>query len=749
LRGDGVYYVANCAAGIRAIGLMLPRSLLPESLQSVSTLLVSVHPAAVHAKIVDVPSPAAPLQSARLSFSRGDVDAARQLCRGILTAFPDEAGALHLLGLIAHRDGDLDNAKDLLRRAADSRGASALYLLTYAELFCKSDRKAAIDWARRATDLDASLPLGWGYLGHLLLESRQFEESRRCLRRAIELDPAFWQARTHLAVLLGRMGDTAEANARFEHLLGEQPDNAEIIGSFAAFLAEQGHYADALTQAALAITKQPDKLDHHVRAGEIEILQGRPKLALARLAAVERTWPREANLLTVKAHALRLDDRCDEAVELCRNALAQGAESGDLLRAYGLALELAGEDTEALTVFDRAAKTHPAPALSDKGALLSHLGRLPEACAAFDEALTHEPTWADAWYNKSYAKTFGSEDPDIDRMRRLLDRCSYRDRLQLHFALGKACMDSGDPDRAFMHWHEGNRLKRASIDYDASAAARHIASSVNDMSANEPVDIDAREEMSAARSSDVPVFIVGMPRCGSSLIEQILASHPQVHGAGELVRLRALFEAGETGDRPIADTALERLRRFSPRASRVVDKDLCNFLHLGTIHRIFPNARIIHCRRDPLDTCFSAYTKLFAGDFGFTYEQRELGAYYRHYHALMAHWRSVLPPRIFMEIDYEALVSDSREETCRLLQFLDLPWNEACMRFFETPRIVNTASFAQVRRPIYRSSVGSSHSLRPHLRPLIEALGDLARSDMALRDIAPGDVAPGDSAHGG
>ena len=701
-----------------------------------------MHPAPVHANIVNVSSPAASLKSARLSFSRGEFDAARKLCRDILAAFPDEAGALHLLGLIAHRDGDLANAENLLRRATESRGASALYLLTYAELFCKAaDRRAALDLARRATELDAALPLAWCYLGHLLLESRQLEESRRCLQRAIELDPAFWQARTHLAVLQGRAGDATEAIAQFEHLLGEQGDNAEIIGSFAAFLAEQGRYADALTQAELAIAKQPDKLDHHVRAGEIEILQGHPKQALARLTALENSWPREVNRLTLKAHALRLDDRCDEAVELCRNALAQGIESGDLLRAYGLALQLAGEVTEALAVFDRSAKTNPAPALSDKGALLSHLGRLTEACTAFDEALMHEPSWADAWYNKSYAKTFGSRDPDIDSMRRLLDRCSYRDRLQLHFALGKAHMDAGDPDQAFLHWHEGNRLKRASIDYDASAAAGYIA-----MRAIEPPNIDAREQATAAQSSEVPVFVVGMPRCGSSLIEQILASHPQVHGAGELVRLRAFFEAVEPGDRPVAEAALERLRRFSPRADRIVDKDLCNFLHLGTIHRIFPNARIIHCRRNPVDTCFSAYTRLFAGDFGFTYEQRELGAYYRHYHALMAHWRSMLPPRIFMEIDYEALVSESREETHRLLQFLDLPWNEACVRFFETPRIVNTASFAQVRRPIYRSSVGSSHSLRPHLRPLIEALGPLATEDSAPRDTATNDLAPRDTA---
>jgi hypothetical protein len=209
----------------------------------------------------------------------------------------------------------------------------------------------------------------------------------------------------------------------------------------------------------------------------------------------------------------------------------------------------------------------------------------------------------------------------------------------------------------------------------------------------------------------------------------ILASHPQIHGAGELVQLRSLFEAGDPGSGPIAEVALEKLRRCAPRAARIIDKDLCNFLHLGFIHRIFPRARIVHCRRDPLDTCFSAYTKLFAGDFGFTYEQRELGTYYRRYHALMAHWRSLLTGAVFMEIDYEALVSDPQRQTQRLLEFLDVPWNEACTRFFETSRTVNTSSFAQVRRPIYRSSVGSASILRPHLKPLIEALGDLAPVD--------------------
>jgi len=670
-------------------------------------------------------SAAAPLKSARQSFSRGEFESARESCLGILAVFPEEAGALHLLGLIAHRDGDLTHARDFLRRAAESPEASALYLLTYAELCCKAvDRDAAVELARRATELDGALPLGWFYLGNLLFEMRRLDESRRCLQRAVELDAEFWQARAVLALVLGRTGEADEAAAQFGRLLSECADNAEIIGNYAVFLSDQGRCAEALTQAERAIALQPDTLDHHLRAAEIEFLLGRHRAAIDRLTIVEGASPRAIRLLTLKAHLLRSVDRNDEAVALCRDALQAGLESADLLRAYGLALHLTGEDVEALAVFDRAAAVNPGLALSDKGVLLSHLGRLADAGSAFDAALTHEPTLVDAWYNRSNVKTYSRGDPDIGAMERLLGRCSHQEGVLLHFALGKAHMDSGRTDQAFAHWHEGNRMKRAVIDYDSDAAARQIA-----MCAAGTQNPDVRESAAEAQLSDVPVFIVGMPRCGSSLIEQILASHPEIHGAGELVQLRAFFEAAEPGSRPIAERALEKLRRFAPRAARIIDKDLCNFLHLGVIHRVLPRARIIHCRRDPLDTCFSAYTKLFAGDFGFTYEQRELGAYYRHYHALMAHWRSLLPEQVFMEIDYEALVSDPQTQTHRLLEFLDLPWHEACARFFETSRTVNTASFVQVRRPIYRSSVGSASSLRPHLRPLIEALGDLAPSD--------------------
>jgi tetratricopeptide (TPR) repeat protein len=521
----------------------------------------------------------------------------------------------------------------------------------------------------------------------------------------------------------------------------------------AGALVEIGRYEEALTEAELAVAERPDVLVTHLRAAAIEMELGRHWAALERLDALEKSHSRrppqdEARLLTLKAHLLRLADRHDEALALCWDAFAKRIESPDLIHAYAHALQATGAETEALAAFDQAAvaATRPAEVLSDKAVLLSELGRLEEACATFDRALALAPALADAWYNKANSKTYGPGDADIVAMESLASgSVTYRDRLLLHFALGKAHMEAGDPETAFRHWHEGNRLKRAIVDYDgyamsdrmAAIAARRIAfgttSRLSDAAADHETE-GTSGHPSDARSSELPVFIVGMPRSGSSLVEQILASHPEVRSAGETSGLRSLFEAplpeptdpsaAAVEDR-IAAAALSRLQRFSTQSTRILDKDLQNFLHLGTIHRVLPRARIIHCRRDPLDSCFSAYTKLFLGDLNFSYDLSELGRYFRSYHVLMQHWRAALPATAFLEIDYENLVLDPRTETARLLEFLDLPWHEPCLHFFESRRKVSTASKVQVRRPIYRSSVGRAEGVRHHLQPLLTALGDL------------------------
>ena len=664
----------------------------------------------------------AAVQAALLSFSRGRFDEARASCQTVLRSFPERAAALHLLGIMALQAGDRRAASQLLQRAAEAPDTGSLYLLSYAELICKeTDRAAALALVRRAVAMQPDYPLAWLALGDQLWDRGEYAESRSCFERALALNPALWQARAKLAMLLGRIGCVAQAVDWFAQLCREHADNAEVLAGYAALLQDLGRCAEALAEADKAILRAPDSLEYRLRAIDIEMQLGRYGAAFQRLDDAAAQRPDDLRLTVYRATLLRLVDRYDEAVELCRGAIAKGGASADLWRAYAQALHLAGDHEEALDALERAAASRPALALSERALLLSQAGRLAEAVATFDAALGHEPALADAWYNKAHAKTYRRADPDIDAMRKLLGTGSFRDRLLLHFALGKAHMDADEPQSAFIHWQQGNRMKRSITDYDAAATARQLASI-----RAQPVDFAAAHAASGVRLDEAPVFIVGMPRCGSSLVEQILASHPEVHGAGEQTGLRYLLARSDLDDRTTAESALQLLRRFAPRATRIVDKDLRNFEQLGSIHRILPRARIIHCRRNPLDMCFSAYTKLFLGDFPFAYDLAELGLYYREYHSLMAHWRGVLPSGVFMEIDYEALVSEPQAATRRLVDFLGLRWSDACLRFFENRRTVNTASLTQVRRPIYRSSVGRSASLRPYLQPLTDALGDLA-----------------------
>jgi tetratricopeptide (TPR) repeat protein len=671
---------------------------------------------------------AALLLAARRTFLGGATAAARTACLEILDAMPQHAGALHLLGVIAHQAGDTVASEDYLRRAAEAPGTEALYILSYAELCRKRvDCGAALALTRRALSLDPDSAPAWHSLGSQLLDMGDYAASRTSLERASRLDPKLWRPRAALAVLAALVGNPEEALARFAPLLADDGGTAEVIAQFARVLQVLGRHEEALLQIERAIQLDPDCVDHRWRAVDMEMELGRRQAALARVEVIEVRFGRDACLLAYKATLLRLTDRVQEAVALCREAAARGMQSPDLWRAFGRVLHLVGEDGLALAAFDRATGERPALALNEKAVVLGELGRFQEARAAFDLALAHEPTCVPAWYDRAQAKTHRRGDPDIAGMEQLLARGgSHQDRTMLHFALGKAHFESGDTAAAFDHWTAGNRLKRALVAYDADAASRELR-----RIAMAPVcDLD-EPAPGTARSSQLPVFVVGMPRCGSSLVEHVLAAHPDVRGGGEQLRLRELFApycldpaamGNDQAVERIAQTGLGTLQHLSAGSAYVVDKALHNFKHLGAIRRVFPNARIIHCRRDPLDTCFSAYTKLFVGNFPFTYDLGELGRYYSDYLLLMEHWRRQLSPRRFLEVDYETLVSEPRATARALVDFLALPWNEACLRFFETPRAVSTASFAQVRQPIYGSSVGRAASLHSHLQPLIAAL---------------------------
>ena len=290
--------------------------------------------------------------------------------------------------------------------------------------------------------------------------------------------------------------------------------------------------------------------------------------------------------------------------------------------------------------------------------------------------------------------------------------------LYIHFALAKALDDVRDYGRAFEHLRQGNALKRERIDYDETGTLKlfeHI-SAVFDRGLFDRFQ-------GQGDPSSVPVFVLGMPRSGSTLIEQILASHPQIHAAGELTILEN-SPMDVTAFRRLGQSYLSQLPKVPDEKIRIVDKLPGNFLRIGLIRLMLPNARIIHTMRDPIDTCLSCYSKLFNTGLPFTYDLAELGRYYRAYSELMAHWRSVLPPGAMLDVSYEDVVDDLEGQARRLIDYCGLPWDDRCIDFHRSNRPVRTASAVQVRQPLFRSSLQRWRNYESGLAPLLDELAN-------------------------
>ncbi len=358
----------------------------------------------------------------------------------------------------------------------------------------------------------------------------------------------------------------------------------------------------------------------------------------------------------------------------------------------------------------------------DFAIILGELGRGAEAREIFLRASALMPDAVDLVRNCVELETVTPDHPARAALTRLAgrqDRMSLRDRIELNFALGKSHDDLGETAAAFACWTRANLMLRQVVPYDEAQAMRKFDAVTGQFPAAAFEEAQGRG-FAGAR----PVFIVGMPRCGSTLIEQILASHPEINAGGEINILERLIDRhGAEGYRAVGEAYMARLARLHPGAVRVTDKMLGNYLRVGFIAAALPDARIVHVRRDPLDTCLSNYSRLFVENHPYASDLGELGRYYRRYAELMAHWRAALPDGRMIEVDYEAVIGDLPGQVRRLLDFLDLRWDERCLAFHETERFVRTASQCQVREPLYDRAVGRWHRYAGHVGALIEGLG--------------------------
>ncbi len=538
-------------------------------------------------------------------------------------------------------------------------------------------------------------------------------------------------------------GDLAGAARLYRQVLTTEPARPEALDLLGLACHQQGELADAAEWYGRSLAVRPDNADTHFRRGMALMGLGRAEEAAGHFRETARLRPDSAEAWNNLGNVSFLQGKTVEAVRCYREAVRLRPGYAEACLNLGNALREDDHLAEGLRWYREALRLRPdyPKAHNNLAAALLETGDTREAEAHLRECLKHSPGSPKVLCTLAANGLYRDADPGPDELRaRLADpRLSPGDAGQLHYTLAYLLDRAGRPDEAFAHYHESSRLRRgvARESGEAFDAAEHTRFVDRLIAVFTP---DYFERVRGFGSdSEVPVFVVGMPRSGSSLVEQILSHHPDAAGVGELRDLPKVADAlpaslgtaepypecvsrfDAAAARRLADVYLGRLCEIGGPARRVTDKMLVNFLHLGLVATLFARARVVHCKRDPLDTCVSSFFQIFRG-LSFTLDLGDLGHYYCDYERLMAHWRSVLPLPV-LDVVYEELVADTEGVSRRLVEFCGLPWDDRCLRFYENPRAVRTVSKLQVRRPVYGSSVGRWRRYAAHLGPLRQALG--------------------------
>jgi tetratricopeptide (TPR) repeat protein len=672
----------------------------------------------------------------------GRLDKAEALLKQVLASRPKEPTAIYLLGIIAHQSGNLAHAIDHLKRATALAPDIALYHASLGEMYRLAKRiDEAIAEGKRALAINPDYPDALCNLGIAYYEQDKFEDALACYDRAIALRPEFVEANSNRGNALRALKRLDEAMTAYRRALDLRPDFADAWNNLGTTLRDLKKLDEAATAYRKALTLKPDDpevLDSLALALKDLHREDEAETMLRRSLAIE---PRNEKTLLYLSTIVLDAHKTDEAASLIEQAFALNPNNHDVLNSMGRIAFEQGDLDAALAHHRRALELRPdlADALNNMGNVLKELGRLDEARDAYLKSLALDPKITVVYVNLADSTKFTPDDPHLAAMEALergSEPLSNTDRLQLDFALAKAYADIKDHKRSFEHLLRANAGKRAQIQYEEPAV---LALFDRIEAVFTPALIS--QKAAVGDPSRVPIFVMGMPRSGTTLVEQIIASHPDVHGAGELKTLNDIVNEVRSGNgsvipypefvptldanalRRIAARYLAGVRKLAPDARHITDKMPSNYYFAGLIHLAMPNAVLIHTIRDPIDTCISCFSKLFTAEQNHTYDLGELGRYHRRYRQLMRHWRRVLPPGRILDVRYEEVVDDLEAQARRIIAHCGLPWSDACLAFHETERPVRTASASQVRQPIYRTAVGRWRIYEEFLDPLLTALG--------------------------
>lgn len=643
------------------------------------------------------PLPVSPLDRAAALLG-SDARAAERLAAELHRQQPADPRVRLILGSARRRLGDLAGARALIEPLAKAHPKAALTQYEYGRILAAEGRPGeAAEALRRAVAANPGLAEAWRALGDCLFalgDNRAADGAFAQQALAAVQDPAL-----RPALAARQAGDAARAEALVRQVLARQSAHPEALALMADLHLDAGRFADAEVLFDHLLNLDPARASARFGRASARFQQQQGLAALADVEALLAAEPEAAPYLNLKAAVLSLLGEEADALEVYRRLIARYERQPRLWLNYAHALKT--------------------------------LGQRAAAVEAYRRAIALDPTLADAFIGLANMKVYRFAAEDLAAMERLLQipQLGSEERVQLHFAAGKAREDAGDLDAAFAHYAAGGALRRATQGYAAADTSRQFARA---QAAFTPALFAAQAESGAADPD--PIFVVGLPRSGSTLIEQILASHSAVEGTMELPDLGLLARdlpgypdcVGELSAAALASLGQDYLERTRAHRKldrpRFVDKMPNNFQHVGLIKLILPNAKVIDARRHPLGAGFSAFKQLFAQGQAFTYDLADLGCYYRDYVALMAHYDRVLPGFVHRVI-YEDMVDDPEAEVRRLLAFCDLDFEPACLKFYETERAVRTVSSEQVRQPIFREGRDQWRQVEAHLAPLKAALG--------------------------
>ena len=610
-------------------------------------------------------------------------DDSKKYIEQLLFNAPDMGRAYQELGHINRDMGNEEKAAINYRQACELNPALLSSWNLLHQYFIKNKNQPAADHAQKQIEKLQSLPPALLYIDQILNEGRLGLAERQC-RAFLKKNPTHTYAMSLLSEIANRLGYFDDAEFLLEKAVEFKPNDGDLRMQYAAILRKKQKFAQTMEQVNILCDQYPD------------------------------------------------------------NPIYQAQKASEIMQN--------GDHKQAITMFDDILDKNPYnfSTHTSKGHAQKTLGKTDQAISSYQNAYRIKPDHGEAFFSLANLKTYSFTSDELDSMRDQVKRVdlSLRDKTYFHFALAQGCEVNGEFDEAFFHLQQGNKIKNDQSKY-----------SIERMDAELQAQIDVCDEIFFKNLGDGgyitkdPIFILGLPRAGSTLVEQILASHSMIDGTLELPNILSIAQSlrgddiyGKLGNYPKSMSSLtqkqredfgkqfiEDTRMHRKDAPMFTDKMPNNFRHIGLIHLIMPNAKIIDARRYPLDCCFSMFKQLFAQGQEFSYGLSEAGSYYKSYVKLMDHWDKVLPNKI-LRVNNEDVIEDLEGQVKRMLDFLDLPFEEECISFYETDRSVRTASSEQVRQPINKKGMGRWKPYAKNLKPLLESIGEdlLHPNDIAL-----------------